>query len=108
MHNRIMLSLEGFFATEIAMQAKLQHQLVGVTLLSQTNDHKFSSSWLNLASERLLLGVSLQPHARDTRSEPCEFGLLICNAFEYVKATSVAFLHGNSDLEDIRVKAPSD
>jgi hypothetical protein len=62
-----------------------------------------------LSSEsRLVFEVSFQRHTSDTRSEPREFGLSICNIFDYAKATSVAFLQGNSGLEDIRVKAPSD
>jgi hypothetical protein len=56
-----------------------------------TKSHRFDSSGLNLTFERLLLGVSLWILVEGTRSNPCQLGCRIRNAFAHAEGVSVMF-----------------
>jgi hypothetical protein len=61
----------------ITEQVKLQPQLTGVMLLAKSSpsDCRFGLKGLNLTSEGLMLGVSLQHHVSDTGGKPHELDI---------------------------------
>jgi hypothetical protein len=61
------------FPASIKARSNIQPQLAGVTLsgMELTENHRFSSSELNLAFEGLLLEASIHVLAEATRSDPC-------------------------------------